>query len=110
MGDTSIEWTATVNPDGSITPGCYAERVFPRTAAGQCSCGHRPSERSDVERVSEMSSLFCHDRPKREADNRDQSEVIAALEARIEALLSEKRRLEEYIREQREVADADGGT
>src|SRR3990167_1211319 len=53
MGETSIEWTATVNPDGSITPGatwnpvtgctkvspgcknCYAERVFPRTAHGQ---------------------------------------------------------------------------
>lgn len=58
MGETKIEWTATVNPDGSVTPGaswnpvtgcskvsagcknCYAELVFPRVYARQCNCGH----------------------------------------------------------------------
>ena len=53
--------------------------------------GRPVTRRLGMERVSDMSSLFCHDRPRREVDNRDQSEVIASLEARIEALLSEKR-------------------
>lgn len=47
MGETSIEWTdVTWNPVTGctkISPGCkncYAERVFPRTVAKQCVCGH----------------------------------------------------------------------